>query len=415
MEAEIVSIGTELLLGEITDTNAVYLANQLAELGIGCRYRQTVGDNLRRMVASLRLAAYRSDLVIATGGLGPTADDLTRAAMAAVVGRELTTDPAAPYALANPVGTAPGLWVEAAIRPDPAILGLLGLPSAASAAEKRVIFVALPGPPAELKGMWTQEVLPRLQKWLEATGAAGIIVSRTIRFVGIGEAAMEARVRDLVEESQNPTVAPYAGDGECRLRLTARAADKAAAEVLLAPVEAEIRKRLGEWIYGTGDARLKSVVGQLLLERGEHLVVAESCTGGMLAQYITSVPGSSRYFERGFVTYSNRAKQESLGVPETLLAAYGAVSEPVARAMAEGARRAAGVEWAVSTTGIAGPGGGTGEKPVGLVYIAVTGPDGLTTCNRHLFRGDRGTIQRRATAAALDALRRRLLGLEATR
>ncbi|MBE3576681.1 MAG: competence/damage-inducible protein A [Limnochordales bacterium] len=412
MEAEIISVGTELLLGEIADTNAVFLANQLADLGIGCRFRQTVGDNLGRIAAALRLAAARADLVIASGGLGPTADDLTRAAIAAVVGRTLAADPVAPYALANPVGTAPGLWVEADIRPEPVLRELFGLPFAEA---KRVIFVALPGPPAELEAMWRQEVLPRLQKRLEETGETGVILSRTIRLVGIGEAAMEARVRDLVEGSVNPTVAPYAGDGECRLRLTAKAADRSKAEALIAPVEAEIRRRLGEWIYGADADRLESVVGELLRRRGERLAVAESCTGGMIAHYLTSVPGSSDYFERGYVTYSNRAKQECLGVPAALLVTYGAVSEPVARAMAEGARRAAGVEWAVATTGIAGPGGGTAEKPVGLVYIAVSGPDNVTLCQRHLFRGDRRTVQRRTTAAALDALRRRLLAEEAGR
>ncbi|HHV54749.1 MAG TPA: nicotinamide-nucleotide amidohydrolase family protein [Firmicutes bacterium] len=389
MEAEIVSIGTELLLGEIVDTNAPFLAAHLAEIGINCHFRQTVGDNLGRMVEALKLAAGRADVVLTSGGLGLTADDITREALSELSGRRIEPDPAAPYSLRNPVGFAPGIWLEVG----------------------QVVFVSMPGVPAELRAMFVEEVLPRLRRRMAERGEEGVIVSRLVRFTGIAEAAMEAKVRDLVEAGTNPTLAPYVGTGECWLRITARAADRSAAEAMIAPVEAEVRRRLGEWVYGTDSDTLESVVGRLLVERGERLAVAESCTGGLVAGRITSVAGSSRYFERGYITYSNEAKKACLGVPESLLAAHGAVSEPVARAMAAGARKAAGVEWAVSTTGIAGPTGGTPEKPVGLVYIAVAGPDAHTvTCSQHLFRGDRQTVQQRAAAAALDALRRRLIG-----
>ncbi|MBE3583062.1 MAG: competence/damage-inducible protein A [Limnochordaceae bacterium] len=418
MEAEIISVGTELLLGEIVDTNAAYLARSLAQLGLVHRHRQTVGDNIDRIVAAIRWAVERSQVVVLTGGLGPTQDDLTREGLAAATGRTLEFDPqvwekiqghlfagvhgpaslrrqaqvpAGAQALTNRVGTAPGLWLETG----------------------EALYICLPGVPREMEVIWSEEVVPRLTAWLARRrhGGGQVIYSRVFHFVGIREADMEDRVKDLEAASTNPTLAPYAGEGECRLRLTVQASDEGEAKARLQPVEAEVRRRLGRWLYGVDGQTLEEVVGRLLAARGERLATAESCTGGLLARRVTSVPGSSAYFERGWVTYSNQAKHECLGVEEEALARFGAVSQQVAGQMARGARLRAGVDWALATTGIAGPGGGSAEKPVGLVYIALAGPAGEWV-ERHQFLGDRGQVQQRAATTALGMLWRELTAAE---
>jgi nicotinamide-nucleotide amidase len=401
MTVEILSIGTELLLGQVVDTNAAWLSARLAEIGVGVYRRTTVGDNRERIIQALRDALERADGVITIGGLGPTDDDLTREAIAAVLGEPLVLDegeaarlraffaargreanerqlrqamrPMSAQPIPNPNGTAPGLYAERDGKP----------------------IIAMPGPPNEFQPMATDYVLPRLA---ERTGGR-VIRSRVLRLCGIGESDAEAQLHDLIA-SENPTLAPLAKLGEVHFRITARADSPEHAEQMIAAMEREVRTRLGAYIFGTDDTTLEQAVVERLIQTGQSLVVAESCTGGLLANRITNVPGSSEVFLGGVVSYSNALKQLLLGVPAETLVQYGAVSEPVARAMAEGVRQRLGGWWGIGITGIAGPGGATPDKPVGLVYVAVSDPD-TTVIKRQLFAGDRQTVKYRATQYAL--------------
>lgn len=415
MVGEIVAVGTELLLGQILNTNARYLAEALAGLGIDVYYQTVVGDNRGRLAGVLGQALGRSDLVVTCGGLGPTADDLTREAVADALGVPLVEDeaarrvveayfrrrglalpegnrrqwllPAGARALENARGSAPGFVVEAAGK----------------------VVVSLPGPPAELQPMFEEQVLP----FLEALPGRGgtVILSRVLHLCGIGEAAAEERVSDLMA-GRNPTLAPYAHPGQVDLRLTAKAGSREAARALLAPLEEEVRRRLGEHVFGADGETLEGVVGELLRARGLTLALAESCTGGMVGERITRVSGSSDYFLFGAVTYANEAKERVLGVPAGTLRRWGAVSRQTAVAMAEGARRAIGADVAVSVTGIAGPTGGTPEKPVGTVYFGLSAREG-SWWRRGAYTGDRQTIRRWSTQEALAFLRSYLLHPEA--
>ena len=414
MRAEIVSIGTELLLGQIVDTNAAYLAQKLSELGYDAHFRQTVGDNHRRAVQVVSLAIERADVVLITGGLGPTEDDVTRQVVAAAVGVPLVESPEAleqvegyfqrlgremsaaqrrqalipmgSRVIPNPVGSAPGFLWEGADR----------------------AIIALPGVPGELRAMMESWVVPYLRELARTRGGQGVIVSRVLRFVGIGEAALEQQLIDLIHGRANPTLATYAGVGEVSLRITARAADEEAARALIEPVERAVMERMGPFCYGFDDDTLESVVVRLLERRGWKLAVAESCTGGLIGDRLTNVPGVSAFLLEDVVAYSNDAKSRRLGVDPELIRAHGAVSEACALAMAEGIRRTAGADVGLAVTGIAGPGGGTPEKPVGLVYVAAACP-GRTLVERHQFPGDRMQVKRRAATAALALLRRCLL------
>ena len=413
MTAEILCIGTELLLGNITNGNARWIAEQLAALGIAHHRQAVVGDNRERLIAELQAAAQRCQVLITTGGLGPTPDDLTTEAIAAAFGAPLVEHPQVwaeiqarlaargrPCAasnrrqaflpegaalLPNPTGTAPGMiWSP---RPGFTIL-------------------TFPGVPSEMRAMWQATAA----SWLQATGLAeGVFASRMLRFWGIAESDLAERMADLLEAS-NPTVAPYAGSGEVKLRITARAATAAEAEQLLAPVEQEIRARTGRLCFGENEDDLASVVLQQLRRGGHTLAVAESCTGGGLGAALAAVPGASDVFLGGVIAYANRVKQELLGVPAEQLASNGAVSDSVAQAMAVGVRRATGADWALAITGVAGPSGGTAEKPVGLVHIAVAGPDGC--CSEGVrFGASRGRcwIQSLSAGEALNRLRLALL------
>ena len=412
MTAEILCIGTELLLGTITNSNARWLAEQLACLGIPHRRQTVVGDNRERLIAAVRESAGRCRVLITTGGLGPTPDDLTTEAIAAAFGAELEERPeiwaqiqarisarGRPVAasnrrqallprgatvLPNPTGTAPGIiWTP--------IAGFTVL--------------TFPGVPSEMQAMWQATATP----WLQAAGLAeGVFASRMLRFWGVAESALAEQVADLLAQ-ENPTVAPYAGSGEVTLRLTARAAAPEDAQALLDPLEAEIRARTGTACFGTDADGLASVVLELLRQRGDTLAVAESCTGGGLGAALAAVPGASDVFLGGVIAYANAVKQGLLAVPAEQLAIHGAVSDPVAQAMAEGARRATGASWALAVTGIAGPGGGSAEKPVGLVHIAVAGPDGCTS-EAVCFGASRGRswIQMLTVGEALNRLRLRL-------
>jgi nicotinamide-nucleotide amidase len=411
--AEILCVGTELLLGTIVNGNARWLAERLAALGVPHHRQAVVGDNRERLIAMVREAAGRCRLLITTGGLGPTPDDLTTEAIAAAFatplqerpeiweqiqarisarGRPVASSnrrqallPVGAELLPNPTGTAPGiLWTP---RPGFTVL-------------------TFPGVPSEMRAMW----LATAEPWLRRSGLAeGVFASRLLRFWGIAESTLAERVDDLLALA-NPTVAPYAGAGEVKLRITARAADPPAAEALLAPVEAELRRRTGRLCYGTDDDSLASVVLERLRRRGQTVAVAESCTGGGLGAALAAVPGASDGFLGGVIAYANAVKQGLLGVPAELLEHHGAVSDPVACAMAEGVRRATGAHWGVSITGIAGPGGGSAAKPVGLVHIALSGPAGTASeavrfgASRH-----RDWIQALAVGEALNRLRLALL------
>lgn len=410
MRAEILSVGTELLLGQITDTNAAYIARELAALGIDVFFKQTVGDNPQRIQDTVRLALSRADAVLITGGLGPTEDDLTVDAVARALGEDLVEDPAvvdhvrrffaargrAPTAnvfkqalvprsarvIPNLRGTAPGIHLER---------------------DGRMIFI-MPGVPYEMEAMMREYVTPILR----ARTTGEVIQSVVLRVTGEGESAVEMRIKDLLATT-TPTIAPYAKLGEVHLRLTAKGHPEAVAR-LLVEGEGRVRERLGDLIYGREDESLEEIVGRMLAARRETLAVAESCTGGLLAQRLTAVPGSSAYFAGGVVAYSNDAKLELLGVPQALLEAHGAVSAPVAEAMAQGIRARAGTTYALSITGVAGPSGGTEEKPVGLVYLGLA--DGHGAQHRRLTFGSqpgRAGVRYLAAQAALNLLRLHLL------
>ena len=410
---EILCVGTELLLGDILNGNARWLAQRLAALGLP-HYRQTVvGDNPQRLAAAVREAAMRSRVLITTGGLGPTPDDLTTEALAAAFETPLRERPelwdeiqaklssgGRPVApcnrrqaflpegaevLPNPLGSAPGMiWSP---QPDFTVL-------------------TFPGVPSEMRAMFTQTAEPWLRRH---GGASGVFVSRVLRFSGIGESNLAEQVADLFE-GRNPTVAPYASLGDVTLRLTACGDSPVEAEALLDPLEADLRQRTGVLCYGRDDDSLSSVVLDRLRQHRHTLAVAESCTGGAIGAALTAVPGSSAVFAGGVIAYSNAVKQRQLGVPSDLLERHGAVSDAVVMAMAEGVRDRLETDWGLAVSGIAGPGGGSDEKPVGLVHVAVAGPDGCEAAAlRFGDRRGRGAVQQLTVIRALDRLRLRLL------
>jgi len=405
-------VGTELLLGQTVDTNAAYIAERLAANGINVYFKATVGDNWTRFAAVLAQALTRADVVIISGGLGPTEDDLTREVVAAVLHRPLVEDPQALAAIER--------WFAVSHRPMPpsarkqALIpeGARIIANANGTAPGFIVehgnqtVVCLPGVPYEMKPMFDEVVLPYLR---ERYGLAGALYSRVLKFCGIGESALEERVRDL-QHSANPTVAPYASLGEVKIRITARAENAEEAERLIAPVQQEIVRRVGEYMYGIDEDTVEGVAGRALLQAGWTLALAESCTGGLIAKRITDVPGSSAYFLGGVVSYSNEAKVKLLGVSEKTLAEHGAVSAPVAEQMALGAAERFGATLAVAVTGIAGPGGGSEAKPVGLVYIACA-LNGRAKAYRFQFQGGREQVRGLTAQTALDLIRRHALGL----
>lgn len=416
--AEVISVGTELLLGEILNTNAQYLAQELAQLGIPHYYQTVVGDNVLRIQKAVAIGCERSRLLIFTGGLGPTPDDLTTETLAdffqapliersevlediaqkfARRGRQMSPSnrkqallPEGAEILPNPTGSAPGMiW-----QPRPGLTVL-----------------TFPGVPSEMKVMWQQTAVPylRSQGW-----GQDIIHSRTLRFWGIAESTLAERVSEQLALC-NPTVAPYAGKGEVRLRISAKAATEAEAMQLIAPVQQQIQDIVGLDYYGVDDDSLASVVGQLLQQAGQTIAVAESCTGGGLGEFLTRVPGSSAYFRGGVISYDNQVKVDLLGVDPTDLDQQGAVSDVVAQQMAVGVRDRLKATWGLSITGIAGPEGGSETKPVGLVYLGIAGPNQQVESYRYLFGEFRGRELTRwfSLCTVLDLLRRKLLGSRA--
>lgn len=413
MVVELISVGTEILLGNIVNTNAAYLAEKCALLGCSLYHQTVVGDNEERMEAAIRQALSRSDIVILTGGLGPTKDDLTKEVTAKIFQRELYLDehskeriqtffdrlgrtqitennwkqamvPEGAIVIDNDNGTAPGLIIEDESNHKAAIL--------------------IPGPPNEMKPMFEKSIAPYLnQKQPEG------IFSKMIKLCGVGESEAETRVADLMDAQSNPTLAPYAKTGEVHFRVTAKARTQEIAENLMSPIVEKMYQRFGNAIYSTKDEEtLEEVIVSMLKEKGMTLTTAESCTGGKLAGRIMNVSGVSSVYKEGYITYANESKEKLLGVNHKTILEYGVVSEETAREMAIGARRTANADAALSVTGLAGPDGGTKEKPVGTVYIGcAVGED--VVVRRFQFTGNREKIRDYAVVRALTLLREQLL------
>ncbi len=410
MRAEILSCGTELLLGHITDTNATYLAQSLSALGIDLYFVSQVGDNQGRIVDTLRRAWSRSDLIIMTGGLGPTEDDLARESISALLGETMRIDPTleaelrgmfagrgsqmpernvkqatlipSAQVLPNPRGTAPGWWVE----------------------KDGHIIVAMPGVPKEMHRMWEQEAMSRLKPY---TG--GLIFTRILRVSGMGESTVEERLGSLIH-SNNPTLATYAKVDAVDVRITAKAETAAEAERQVAEMEVRVRQILGHHIFGTDKDTLQGVIGNLLQANQQSLAVMESLTGGLLSSTITDAPNSSKHFIGGIAAYSIQLK-EQMGVPHETIEQYGTVSEQTARAMAHAVREQLGADFGIGITGVAGPDTQEG-KPVGTVHIAIEGPTGVVTTMGPGWRGGREDNKRFAVLAALNLLRLFLEGVK---
>ena len=409
--AEIVTIGTEMLLGDLVDTNTAWISSHLAPLGVAIYRHTTVGDNRQRIIAAILEAASRADLVITTGGLGPTSDDLTNECLALAAGREMVERKEAREhvdEMFRRFGRTPTPSnYKQAFFPDGADLipNPLGTAMGALMELEGALVATFPGVPSEMKVMFEETLAPLVKERTD-----GAITSRILHFTGIGESAIAEQVQDLLDAS-DPTVAPLASQGKVKLRITARGATPEEAEEKIEPVAEEILRRLGDYYFGVDSETIESALARLLEERGATLALAESCTGGLLAKRITDMAGSSAYFKEGLVTYSNDSKERLLGVPHELLQEHGAVSEPVAKAMAEGARKLAGSDYALSVTGVAGPGGGTDEKPVGLVFVGLA--DGQETTVEKLdlsaWSRSREAIRTRTANRAFDLLRRHLV------
>ena len=411
MITELISVGTEILLGNIVNTNSAYLSEKCALLGLNVYYQDVVGDNEGRMRDVICTALNRSDVVILTGGLGPTEDDITKEVTADLMGMPLEEDshsrklidkylkeyeknnpqrritknnykqamvPKGAIVLDNHNGTAPGLILE----------------------KKGKTAILLPGPPNEMKPMFEEYIVPYLQK-----NQPEIIVSQMVKISGIGESQVAEEIQDLIESQTNPTIAPYAKTGEVHLRVTASAENEKACKKLIKPVVKELKKRFGENVFATDESKtLEEAVIDLLKEKDLKLSLAESLTGGMIAQRIVNVSGASDVFGYGFVTYSNNAKHKCLGVKKSTLKEKGAVSAKCAREMAKGACKESGADISISVTGLAGPGGGTKETPVGTVFMGCC-YEGRTIAKEFHFTGNRMRIREQTTAHALAMLR----------
>ncbi|MCY6372085.1 competence/damage-inducible protein A [Clostridium ganghwense] len=409
MRAEILAIGTELLLGNIVNTNAQYIAKRLADLGIDVYHQTVVGDNPKRLMEAYSAAFKRADLVITTGGLGPTKDDLTKEVAfdyfekESVLHKDILEKieeyfkkinrtmvesnkkqayfPKDAIILHNNNGTAPGCIIE----------------------ENNKTLIVLPGPPKEMKPMFEDYAVPHLMKYQD-----GVLASKVLRVIGIGESATAEIIEDIIESGKNPTVAPYAKEGEVILRITAKGKTEVEAKELIKPIEEEIRKRLGIAVYGEGETLLEEVIGKILVDNKLTISTAESCTGGLLAGKIINYPGISAVFKEGAITYSNEAKIKRIKVKKETLDKFGAVSSQVAAEMAAGIAKTSGTDIGISTTGIAGPEGGSDEKPVGLVYIGLYIKGEVKTKELNLV-GNRQKIRNNAVLRAMEWLRRELL------
>lgn len=379
MKAEILCVGTELLLGDIINTNAAYIAKELANIGIDVYYQTVVGDNDGRLRESLALAFSRADIVVMTGGLGPTYDDLTKETVAGYFHKKMIMDDASLKSIEGFFHRLNRPMTEnnkkQAMMPEGATIfpNANGTAPGLAVSENGKTAILLPGPPAEMRPMFQNVVLPYLMEFSDK-----VLVSHNIRVFGMGESRVEEALYDLMKTSVNPTIAPYAKSGEVTLRVTAAADTKEECEKLIEPTIKKIETVIGKYIYGIDVPDLQTATVKELIRKKVTIATAESCTGGLVSERITEVPGASEIFGCGICSYANEIKHRVLGVSKETLAKYGAVSEQTAREMAAGVRKLAGADIGVSTTGIAGPGGGTPEKPVGLVYIGIES-DKLTT------------------------------------
>ncbi len=408
LKSEIVAVGTELLLGQIANTNAQYLSQKLSEIGIDVYYHTAVGDNATRIKEVLHLARQRSDLIILTGGLGPTEDDLTKEMVAELLGRPLVVHQpsldkiTAFFAKRGLVMTENNRKQANVIQGSRIFENHYGLAPgmAVSDAEKKIWYVLLPGPPREMKPMVQDFVLPFLASLLPEPL---VIHSKVLHFYGIGESLLEDRIKDLIQQQNNPTIAPLAGDREVNVRLTAKAVSKEKAEQMLQPLVEELYRRFPNHIYAEGEnLRLEHILIEELRKRGDTLAVAESCTGGQLSRSITSVAGSSTVFQGGVVSYSLATKRDVLGIPQDLLDQYGTVSRQTAEAMAEHVQRLCRTTCGIGITGVAGPDELEGQ-PVGLVWIAWRLGE-RSHVREYQYAGDRQEIQTRAVKTAMFKL-----------
>lgn len=402
---ELISVGTEILLGDILNTDAQFLSVELAKLGISVIHQSTVGDNRERLLAQLDEAAKRSDIIILSGGLGPTPDDLTKEVCCEFFGKTTvlhkpTANKIKEY-FASKGRAMPQSNLKQAMLPEDCVIFPNDNGTAPGMAIEKdgVHILVLPGPPRELKPMFKSSAIPYLMRFSDK-----IIVSHNIRTFGIGESAMAEKVSELLE-AENPTVAPYAKDGEALLRVTAMADNTDAAERLCEPVIAEIKARLSDYIYGIDCGSIEEAVVQHLMEENIKVATAESCTGGLIAKRITDISGASQIFECGIVSYSNEIKSRLLGVNESDLNTYGAVSETVARQMAQGALRVSGADVAISVTGLAGPNGDGTDKPVGLIYIGIADKENVWVRELRTSRKDRDYNRFVSASNAFDMLR----------
>ena len=414
VNAEIIAVGSELLTPHRQDTNSLYLTEQLNDLGVEVRFKSIVGDDAERLTAAAKLAMRRSDIIIFTGGLGPTEDDLTRESVADALGLKLQRDPeilaklqerfakrgynmsannakqadilTGAVALPNPLGTAPGQWI------------------AGKYDGRERLLMLLPGPPYELKALFETECIPRLRTRIPVQH----IATRTLKLAMMPESQVDARVAPIYKTYTDVETTILAGAGEIQLHLRSRKDSQADAEARVEELAEKIEDELGDAIFSRKEETIEQIVSYLLQMRGMTLATAESCTGGLLAERITSLGGSSRYFLGGAVVYSNQLKTQFANVPKTLIDQHGAVSREVAAAMAEGIRKRCLASYGVGITGVAGPGGGTEQKPVGLVYIALAGEEGTQVVERN-FPGDRKRIRQFSTQQALEMIRRALL------
>ena len=412
MKAEIITVGTEILLGDILNTNCRYLSRELAAMGIEMYYQITVGDNEERLLKTLKESLNRSDIVICTGGLGPTEDDITKEVCAKYFGYKLELHkpsldamierfkhmnrvptknnekqayfPKEAYILKNDNGTAPGCIME----------------------KEGKIIVVLPGPPREMESMFENYVKPYLSKLTD-----DVIESEVLRIIGVGESKVENDILDIIDSQTNPTIATYAKGYECTLRITAKAKSVEEAKELIKPMSDEMKRRFGQSLYATGETSIEEVVSKMLVENNLKIAVAESCTGGMVSASLINYPGISSVFMEGCVTNSNEAKMKSLGVKKETLDVYGAVSDKCAKEMASGVAARYNTNIGIATTGIAGPDGGTDEKPVGLVYFGIY-INGKVISKKYVFNGDRQGVRERATRTILNDLRLELLNME---
>lgn len=412
MNAEIISVGTELLLGQVVNTDAAIVARELSQLGINLLHSAVVGDNPKRLRAAILEAVSRSQLLIMTGGLGPTQDDLTKETAAEVAGKKLVLHQESLQRILNyfnETAVSENQKKQAMLPEDCTVFQNNNgtAPGCAFETENGTVIIMMPGPPSELEPMLLDSVVPFLK-----SNQDSVILSHNIKVFGRGEAAVAMEMQDLIEGA-NPTVAPYAKEGEMFLRVTAKAADSAAAQALCDPIMQEITNRLGEYVYGIDTDSLEQTVVELLLCKGKKLATAESCTGGLLSKRITDISGASSVFEMGCVTYANSVKEQLLGVPAEVLLRFGAVSPETAKAMAQGIVQLSGADLGIGITGIAGPLGGTPEKPVGLVYIALSdGKETWVAKRAPLGRTKSRDWHRHCAASqALDMVRRYLTEL----